>query len=343
MHISNIVPKCKWLAILVLICGFNPTPASAQTHGGGNVEPHQTQQSPTLITPPESAPAPAAHESEMVCGGFIAQTPPSTQYEIVGSEEEQEQRLYSEGDNLFINAGASEGVKVGQEFSVVRPRGRFKSTFSRKKGSLGVYTQELGWLRVIRVREHSAVAFVVRSCDNLLNGDLLLGTAPPRAAFTSRQDEVLDHFAEPTGKQTGRIVLSRDSREVLTRDNVVFIDLGTEDNVKPGDYLTVFRPFGRGNIVSDRAETAANARHGYESDHFRGGKLSNLSQRLKDPGASMLYSETVKTPDIVKRRPSVPRKVVGELVILRVEGRTATAVITRVVQEVHTGDFVEVQ
>ena len=37
------------------------------------------------------------------------------------------------------------------------------------------------------------------------------------------------------------------------------------------------------------------------------------------------------------------RKVVGELMIINVKERTATAVITRTAQEIHTGDWVEVQ
>jgi hypothetical protein len=53
--------------------------------------------------------------------------------------------------------------------------------------------------------------------------------------------------------------------------------------------------------------------------------------------------ETVKTIKLKRSRPPVPRKVVGELVVLRVEGRTATAVVTRTAQEIHTGDAVEVQ
>ena len=37
------------------------------------------------------------------------------------------------------------------------------------------------------------------------------------------------------------------------------------------------------------------------------------------------------------------RKIVGEVVILNVKERTATAVITRTAQEIHTGDYVELQ
>jgi hypothetical protein len=49
------------------------------------------------------------------------------------------------------------------------------------------------------------------------------------------------------------------------------------------------------------------------------------------------------TPEVKRRRPPMPRKIVGEIVLLNVQARTATAVITRVAQEIHTGDFVEVK
>jgi hypothetical protein len=39
----------------------------------------------------------------------------------------------------------------------------------------------------------------------------------------------------------------------------------------------------------------------------------------------------------------MPRKIVGELVVIDVQMRTATAIITRVAGEVHTGDLVEIQ
>jgi hypothetical protein len=39
----------------------------------------------------------------------------------------------------------------------------------------------------------------------------------------------------------------------------------------------------------------------------------------------------------------MPRKVVGEMVVIDVQARTATAIITRVALEAHTGDWVEIQ
>jgi len=328
------------LLLLLVFCALAQAAASGQT----NREPAPTQrreQQATVIPPEARQPVPAARPSEAACGGFIEQATQASAGQIVGAEEERERREFSEGDMVFVDAGAQNGLRVGQEFTVVRPRGRFRSKFSRKSGSLGVYTQEVGRLRVVHVRDHVSVARVTVACSDILLGDLLRPAAN-RAVPQSRAEVSLDRFAEPTGKQTGRIVLAREGREMVTRDQVVFIDLGGEDGVKAGDYLTVFRPEGQGTLVEYGNEIAANARRGFQSNEFRGGEHSNQAQRVKDVDGSQ-YATTVKTPSIKRHRPTVPRKVVGEIVVLHVEGRTATAIVTRVAQEIHTGDAVEVQ
>src|SRR4051812_8686086 len=326
------------LASVLLFCAFGTASASAQTSDGQTAG---LQPKPSASAQGSArARTPVAHESESVCGGFIEQTPQAASGQLVGSFKEKERRLFSQGDLVYIDAGAQGGMREGQEFTVVRPRGRFSSTFSRK-GTLGVYTEEVGRIRVVRVRDRVSVAEVMRSCTDLLLGDMLRPYAP-REVPPARAEGTLDLFAEPTGKQTGRIVLARDGREVLSRDDVVFIDLGAEDNVRVGDYLTVFRPKGHGTIVGYGGEIASNARRDFGSNEFKGGGFSNQSQRVRDVNGSK-YGSTVKTPMIKHGSPPVPRMVVGEIVVLRVEGRTATAVITRVSKEVHTGDAVEVQ
>ncbi|HEX8500353.1 MAG TPA: hypothetical protein VF659_07160 [Pyrinomonadaceae bacterium] len=331
------------LLLLLLFCAFAHAPASAQTGGrrGAPQRPQRPQDRPTVIYPEGRGPARVARASEVACGGFIEQTPQAAAGQIVGSDEEAERRVFSEGEFVYIDAGAQGGVSVGQEFTVVRPRGQFRSKFSRKAGSLGVYTQEVGRVSVVRVRDRVSVAEVKFACGDILLGDLLR-PAQERPVPTGRAEPMFDRFAEPTGKQSGRVVLARDGREIVSRDDVVFIDLGAEDGVKVGDYLTVFRPEGHGHLVNYGDEMAANSRGGFESDKFKGGGLSIQAQRVKDVDGPK-SGDTVKTSAIRRSRPAVPRKVVGEMVVLRVEGRTATAIVTRVAQEIHTGDAVEVQ
>lgn len=326
------------LASVLLFCAFGAGAASAQTSDGQASR--QQAQGPTPRQTEESAQAPVARESESVCGGFIEQKARAASGQLVGGVDEAERRSFAQGDMVFVDAGAQAGVREGQEFVVVRPRGRFSSKFSRK-GTLGVYTQEVGRLRVVRVRERVSVAEVTLACTDLLLGDLLRPYARAGVPVVGGEGP-LDLFAQPSGKQTGRIVLARDGRESIARDDVVYIDLGAEDNLKVGDRLTVFRPKGHGTIVEYGREMAANSRRGYESDELRGGRFSNQAQRVRDVDGPA-SGQTVKTPDIMRGRPPVPRHVVGELVVLRVEGRAATAVVTRTAQEIHTGDAVEVQ
>ncbi|HKR02109.1 MAG TPA: hypothetical protein VJT09_15625 [Pyrinomonadaceae bacterium] len=339
MRISQILSR--GLAALLLLCAFSfASVLNAQTSAPA------PEPTPTVVLPQERAAAPVAGWTNLYCAGYVQYAPAPLGPEIVGAEQEQEQRTFVEGDFIFINAGAQQGIKVGQEFQIVRPRGQFSSKFTTKKGWLGVYMQELGRLRVTDVKERVSVAVITNSCETVLLGDLLRDINN-RVAPIERADVFLDRFAEPTGKQRGRIVMARDAREFLTKNQIVYIDLGAEDNVKAGDYLTVYRPAGGGNVTRiENEEIARSQSGGFESDRYRGGKFSIQSQRTKDysntPGL-FFKNEPVTTREIKRHRPPVPRKVVGEMVILNVQTRTATAIITRVAQEIHTGDFVELQ
>ncbi len=337
--LTNILSHtCRKFAPLLLVVIFSFGAANAQTVAS----PQQQSTAETSIR----ASTASTSEDDLRCAGFIQYAPSPNSLEIIGGEQEQEQRIYSEGDDVFINAGAQQGIRVGQEFAVVRPRGQFTTKLTSKKGWLGVYMQEVGRLRVAEVKTQVSVALVTGSCETILLGDLLRAVTPPLSVeqSTERAAVELDRFADSSGKQTGRIVLARDGREMLSRNQIVYIDLGQEDQIKPGDYLTIYRPAGTGNITRFRDEEVTPAANsGFQSDRFRGGKFSNKAQRVKRPNETGIFGPTVTTPDVKRRRSPVPRKIVGELVILRTETRTATALITRVTQEVHTGDSVELQ
>jgi len=127
----------------------------------------------------------------------------------------------------------------------------------------------------------------------------------------------------------------------LGREQIVYIDLGAEDNVQVGDYLTVFRPLGKGNLFeNDEKENMSARNEGYQSDEYRGGKFSNMSPRKRKSDAT---GRIETNEDAKENRPKDLRKVVGELVILNVREKTATAMIVRTALEIHTGDWVELQ
>ena len=297
------------------------------------------QATPRVIFNQDTAEIPIVKGNNLYCAGFIQTAPINTTYEIVGAVNEKEQHIFSQGDMLYIRGGANRGVNVGDMFSVIRPRGKVESDWT-KKNDVGFYVQELGAVEVVRVMSEVSVVRVKTSCDNFLFGDLL-EPVPQRKSPLYKDRGELDIFAQPTGKERGRILMSREGQELLGREQIVYIDLGADENVKVGDYLTIYRPLGTGNILDDVRNEEVNARtDGYQSEEYRGGEFSVMAPRKSGDRAR---GSIVTTQEAKNRRPAGLRRIVGEMVILNVKEKTATAVITRVAQEVHTGDFVEVQ
>lgn len=278
--------------------------------------------------------------SNLYCAGFIQTSAMSTANKIIGALDEADKYIYAQNDFLFINMGADKGVEVGDVFAVVRPRGSVKSKFS-DKGNLGFYVQEVGAVEVVDVKPTVSVVRVRMSCDNFLLGDLVQLTEP-RDTKVHEQRPAMDRFGDRSGKPTGRIIMARDSAEVLARDFVVYVDLGADDNVQVGDHLTIFRGLEKGNLglrQLDR-ESISSRDYGFESDIYKGGKFSNQSGRKSGDKAG---GDEVSTYDAKKGRKPYLTKVVGEAVVINVKEKTATVVITRTGQEIHTGDWVEVQ
>ena len=303
---------------------------------------------PKMILPTASQPGRVAGESSLFCAGYIRYQRFGKTPEIVGAEQEQERRNFSQGDVVYLNAGSRLGIKEGQTFQIIRPRGDVKGVHRQKVGFMGTYVEDIGQLEVFKVREETSAAKITFTCDTALLGDLLVDI-PGRVSPLQRPEANLDRFADPSGKQVGRLMMARDNRELLTRSDVVYIDLGGEDSVKPGDYLTIYRPLGTGNLTRvDNEEMARNRATGFQSDRYRGGGISSQGSRAKDSTAFVdahgrYRYRPITSREVKKARPDMPRKIVGEMVIIDVQTRTATAIITRVASEVHTGDWVEIQ
>ncbi|MDH3492727.1 MAG: hypothetical protein OEM82_04190 [Acidobacteriota bacterium] len=313
--------------------------AVAQMPTGAN-DGKKIENSTLVFTEKEAEKMPIAVGNNLYCAGYIQKGPISANVEIVGADDEKDQHIYAEGDALYLNAGSNNGVKVGDMYSVIRPRGSVNSDWT-SKSSLGVYVQEVGAVEVVNVKPEVSVARVKVNCSVVMFGDLVTPMVERESPMFVKR-EPLDLFADPSGKASGRIVMARDGAELIGREMIVYLDLGREDNVKVGDYLTVYRPLGTGNIYQKviKESSIDNREDGYESDRYEGGHFSNQASRKKGATAG---GSTVTTEGAKSRRPAGLRKVLGEVVVLNVMESTATAVVVRTASEIHTGDYVEVQ
>lgn len=292
----------------------------------------------SVVVSPVARDLRVAERNNLYCAGYVQSGSIDTSNRIVGAVNEQDGWLYSQFNYVYLNMGSGSGVKPGDVLSVVRPRGQVKTRWTTK-GDLGMYVQEVGSVEVVRVKSDVSVARVKMSCDNFLLGDLVR-PMETRVSPMFEKRPALDLFADPTGKAKGRLFMARDNQEVLTREQIVYVDLGSDDNVKVGDYLTIFRPLGKGNPLDFDVDESVSARQeGYQSFEYRGGKFSNQAARKSGDNAG---GKVVTSKKAKEGRPEL-RQIVGEMVILNVKEKTATAVITRTAQEIHTGDWVEVQ
>ena len=333
-----------WTLVFALVIMAAVRPPTAK----GQILPDWAQQqkkpSPSVTMPEKRTPPPLATDKDLYCAGYIRYEPFPRTAQIVGAEQEQERRVFTQGAYVYIDAGTEQGIREAQEFAIVRPRGKLKGVYAQKKNSLGVYVQEIGRLRIVKVLNQVSVAEIVSSCEEALLGDLLTDV-PHRASPMQQALTTLDRFTNPSGgKPTGRIIMARDGREMVTRNDIVYIDLGAEDNLKIGNYLTIYRKVGTGNNVNvQNEEMAAGRKGGFQTRQFRGGGFSINATRARETSDGVFKGRPITTTEIKHRRPSLPSKIVGEMVILNVQTRTATGIITQVAQDVHTGDFVEVQ
>ncbi len=277
--------------------------------------------------------------NNLYCAGFIQYNAISTANKIIGAQDEADKYNYAQNDFLYINMGQNKGVSVGDTFSVVRPRGQFKSKWSGK-GGLGFYVQEVGALEVVDVKGEVSVVRVKTSCNSILLGDLVQ-LVPGRFSPPFEIRPPLDRFGDPSGKATGRILMGRDGVEQMAKNFVAYVDLGADNNVRVGDRLTVFRPLGKGNLFTmPERESVSGRDYGFESDAYKGGRFSNQASRKDGERAEGKEQTTARAKE---GRPSNLRKVVGEAIVINVKEKTATIVITRNGQEIHTGDWVEIQ
>lgn len=272
-------------------------------------------------------PDPVAKRTDIYCTGFISEFPPRSELQLVGAEKENVKHDFSQGDVVYLSKSGEEGVYPGALYYVIRPLGAFKHPFTGAK--LGTYVRELGLIRVIQVQDRTATAEVVVSCDSMTFGDLL---RPYEAlvAPNAREARPLDRYGRGSGDLTGRIILSPGYHEYLGANRVVHIDLGQRQGVRAGDHFTIFRTVDRHEgVTTIREDKVGYTRSsGFGSDRYRGGEFSIDAERTSED-------------KVVKGRPELPRKVVGELVVLKVENTAAVALITTSLAEINIGDLIE--
>jgi hypothetical protein len=266
---------------------------------------------------PPSPRGTAATLADVMCAGMVTtEAIPYDSY-VISGEESDPKTVFAKYDYLYINKGASQGVKVGDEFLLSRPvndPSRYK-WFRDEPGlfrTMGQQWQDLGRIRVVVVHPSVSIAQVTYACDYIQRGDYVRpATEYPAPAFKPAKE--FDRFAPPSGKPQGRVVRAKDFYGQQAQSSIVYINLASKDGAKPGDYVRFFRHPGRRD----------------ESVYQVGGMQEHIFGFGKSP---QYYGEN-----------DLPREILGEGVVLRATPSAATVLIFNSLREIYLGDYAELE
>src|SRR5260370_23534726 len=194
---------------------------------------------------PVTPAVPQIDYSTVNCSGFVSDQRVPDEMRLISGEQSNYKITFTRGDYVYINRGQDKGVRVGDRFSVVRPDKDPTDVpwFKWQKklmSAMGMQYLDAGQVKVVNVQPKGSVAQVIFSCDYMQRGDILVPYSD-RPAPPYKDAAAFDHFAPVSGKPVAMVVAGKDYGQVYGRLNSVYVNLGSNQGSKVGDYFRIFR------------------------------------------------------------------------------------------------------
>jgi hypothetical protein len=255
--------------------------------------------------------------STVYCSGFYTNEKVPEDLRLVSGEQSADKINFVLRDIVYLSKGLNQGVKPGDRFSVLRAEDdkdpvqwfKWQEKLTR---AMGTHYLDLGQLEVIKVEPNIAIARVSMSCDLMQRGDLVLPFLE-RPVGPYKEASVFDSLVPASGKPVAMVVRGRDTAQVTGRGGSVYVNLGTGQGVKVGDYFRIFRYQGTDSATIPAEKHSQDMLYGFGSNprHYAWNDL--------------------------------PREVVGEGIALNVSPNSATVLVTVSRREIYSGDYVELE
>ena len=194
--------------------------------------------------------------SAVYCSGFFTDDKVPAETRLISGEQSSNRVVFASGDHVFISKGSAQGVRVGDRFSIVREvKDPNEVQWFKWQGKLmkamGARYLDTGQVEIINVQPNCPTAVIRFSCDYLQRGDIAVPFAS-RPSPPYKSAEQFNPFAPVSGKSVGMLVAGLDFANAYGKNSTVFVNLGTNQGVKVGDYFRIFRYQG------STSETVAN-------------------------------------------------------------------------------------
>jgi len=264
--------------------------------------------------------------ADVYCAGFISQHSLPNANFVDGGLQTPGTTKYVNGDIIYLKGT---GYTAGTQYEIVRELkdvDEYEMFPGQRKlvKATGEAYAEVGRVRVIDTRSKSAIAQVEFSCDPINPGDTAIPFAE-KQMVSFHPPLRFDRFLPTRSKISGRIVMGKDFDSELGTGQKVYFNVGSNQGVKVGDYFRAVRNYD------------ADLRDPVDSLSFRASYSEDTQKKQPsfDPG----LWEKSNGPVIHVR--DLPRRAVGEIVVIGTTPTTATGMIVFSMEDVHAGDGVE--
>jgi len=303
----------------------------------------------------EEAPQPPINSNDVYCSGYITRNfkPP---HMTILSSQRAETIGWAKGDVVYLNEGKAEGIEPGMAYQILRVGQKVSHPVSGRE--LGRYVRRVGAAKILAIQEHTSIAEITDSCDEVYAGNLLVPWAPIPIPWDVKRSQVLPlQLENAAGKMRGRVVWSEDRLEATGETSVVYIDLGSREQLIPGDKLWIFRyPAAQGSLTKSTSDLFRQQKIDVPiKDLFRLPKVATYkgdaqTARTSDAQVSRDSagpegkdsSRHGADPSLEKGVKSIPMYI-GEGVVLTTEANTACVKIIKCSNEIFFGDWVMVE
>lgn len=260
---------------------------------------------------------PVSH-TDLYCSGYLSDQRLGREQAVMGGVNSPNATQFRTGEFVYLRGtGYQPGTRVSlvREISDPNRLEAFDDQDKSIRRSGRIYA-ELGYAVIVENQGAHSVAQLEFTCEPVVTGDLVT-TFVVKPAIAHRRASTVDLFPDREPAVSGRILAGRDFDQFIGSGHKVYINIGWTQGLKLGDYVKVTR--------------------GYSEDEQDRGDAASL-------GASAKVDVQVDPAKVGKKEyAKLPRRVVGEGIILSVGPKTATAMITFALSEIHTGDRVDVE
>jgi hypothetical protein len=150
---------------------------------------------------------------------------------IVGAQDTIPRTLLGDRDLIVISGGTGAGVQLGQQYFVRRT-----ITYGDSRRSRGART--LGWIRVVAVNDHTAIAQADHVCGGIAADDYLQPFVVPAIPAGADAD---DTPGQPDFTTLGRILVGDEDRVMVGAGDFALVDWRGSAGLVPGARVAVYR------------------------------------------------------------------------------------------------------